>query len=48
MNYKNLFLNKLLIAGVITGVYIFDFRRAWADEVVVTEPVAVSVVAVAE
>jgi len=34
MNYKNLFLNKLLLAGVITGVYTFDFRRAWAEEIV--------------
>ena len=31
MKHKRLITIKLL-AGVLTGVYIFDFRKAWADE----------------
>lgn len=39
MKYKSLFTVKLL-AGIITGIYTFDFRRAWAEEIVMPEPAA--------
>ncbi len=31
MNYTRL-LKLTLLAGVLSGVYIFDFRKAWAAE----------------